>query len=83
MVRAPPGSFLAELLTELRRDCDRTKDAWLVGVLRLLSLGISFRRSACVVARVDSMLERMRDENISILVQSCVDNFSTSAIREA
>ena len=66
MVRAPPGSFLAELLTELRRDCDRTKDAWLVGVLRLLSLGISFRRSACLVPRVDSLLERIRDENMSI-----------------
>ena len=35
MVRAPPGSFLAELLAELRRDCELT--AWLCGVLRLLS----------------------------------------------
>ena len=64
MVRALPGSFLAELLTELRRECLRPKnhDAWLFGVLRLLSLGLSFRRDECVVARVDSMLERIRDE---------------------
>ena len=39
MVRAPPGSFSAELLEELRRDCERSYDAWLFGVLRMLSLG--------------------------------------------
>ena len=27
MVRAPRGSFLAELLAELRRDCERSYDA--------------------------------------------------------
>ena len=69
MVRAPRGSFIAELLAELRRDCERTMDAWLFGVLRMLSLGLSFRRSKCMVARVDSMLERIRAENISLLVQ--------------
>ena len=69
MVRAPPRSFLAELLVGLRRDCERgNKDAWLFGVMRLLSLGLSFRRSECLIARVDSMLERIRDENMSILV---------------
>ena len=64
MVRAPRGSFVAELLAELRRDCKRIKDAWLFGVLRMLSLGLSFRRSKCLVARVDSMLERIRDEYV-------------------
>ena len=47
--------FGAELLAELRRDCERTRDAWLFGVLRMLSFGLSFRRSKCMVARVDSM----------------------------
>ena len=41
MVRAPRGSFLAELLAELRRDCERSYDAWLFGALRMLSLEIS------------------------------------------
>merc|ERR550514_1406580 len=41
----------------------------LFSVLRMLSLGLSFRRSKCMVARVDSMLERIRDENINLLVQ--------------
>ena len=46
MVRAPRGSFLAELLAELRRDCERSTnhanhDAWLFGALRMLSLEIS------------------------------------------
>ena len=83
MVRAPRGSFLAELLVELRRDCERTRDAWLFGVLRMLSLGLSFRRSKCMVARVDSMLERIRDENITLLVQICSENLSTNALKNA
>ena len=83
MVRAPRGSFLAELLVELRRDCERTRDAWLFGVLRMLSLGLSFRRSKCMVARVDSMLERIRDENINLLVQICSENLSTNALKNA
>ena len=83
MVRAPRGSFLAELLAELRRDCERSYDAWLFGALRMLSLGLSFRRSKCLVARVDSMLERIRDEDMSLLVQICAENISTNAIREA
>ena len=64
MVRAPLGSFLAELLTERRRECLRPNnyDAWLFGVLRLLSLDLSFRRGECMVARVDCMLERIRDK---------------------
>ena len=85
MVRAPPGSFLAELLTELRRECLRPNnyDAWLFGVLRLLSLGLSFRRDACLVARVDSMLERIRDEKVSNLVQIFADNFAARALSDA
>ena len=83
ILRAPPGYFLAELLAELRRDCLRSKYAWLLGALRLLSLGLSFRRSACLVARVDSMLERIRDESMLRLVRIFGDNFSTSALREA
>ena len=68
MVRALPGSFLAELLSELRRECLRLKnhDAWLFGILRLLSLGLSFRRDECMIARVDSMLDRIRDEKVPI-----------------
>ena len=85
MVRAPPGSFLAELLTELRRECLRPNnyDAWLFGVLRLLSLGLSFRRDACLVARVDSMLERIRDEKLSFLVQIFGENFAARALSDA
>ena len=62
MVRAPRGSFLAELLAELRRDCERSYDAWLFGALRMLSLGLSFRRSnsKCLVARVDSRASVMK-----------------------
>ena len=85
MVRALPGSFLAELLTELRRECLRPKnhDAWLFGVLRLLRLGLSFRRNECMVARVDSMLERIRDEKLSILVHIFADNFVARALSDA
>ena len=85
MVRAPPGSFLAELLTELRRECLRPNnhDVWLFGVLRLLSLGLSFRRDEYMVARVDSMLERIRDEKVSILGNIFADNFAARALRDA
>ena len=68
LVRAPPGSFLAELLAELRRECLRAcVHSWLFGVLRLLEMGLSFRRDLCLVARVDSMLERIRSENVNFL----------------
>ena len=62
MARAPRGSFLAELLAELRRDCERSYDAWLFGALHMLSLGLSFRRSnsKCLVARVDSRASVMK-----------------------
>ena len=49
----------------------------------MLSLGLSFRRSKCMVARVDSMLERIRDENITLLVQICSENLSTNALKNA
>ena len=66
MVRDPRVSFLAELLAELRRDCERSYATWFFGVLRMLSLGLPFRRSniKCLVARADSMLERIRDQNM-------------------
>ena len=62
LVRAPPGSFLAELLSETRRECLHSHDTWLFGVLRLLEIGLSFRRDRCLAARVDPMFERMRTE---------------------
>ena len=85
MVRALPGFFLAELLTELRRESLRPNnhDVWLFGVLRLLSLGLSFRRDEYMVARVDSMLERIRDEKVSILGNIFADNFAARALRDA
>ena len=36
-----------------------------------------------MVARVDSMLERIRDENITLLVQICSENLSTNALKNA
>ena len=36
-----------------------------------------------MVARVDSMLERIRDEKLSILVQIFADNFAARALKDA
>ena len=84
LVRAPPGSFLAELLAELRRECLRAcVHSWLFGVLRLLEMGLSFRRDLCLVARVDSMLERIRTENVNFLTSIFTENFSARALKES
>ena len=56
LARAPGGSFLAALLTELRRECGHSHDALLFGVLSALSSGLSFPR-CCRLARVDRMLD--------------------------
>ena len=64
MVRAKLDTFLAELFVELRRDCLRFRDAWLLLVLELLSSGLSLTRNACSVARVDCMVQHLRSENL-------------------
>ena len=62
LARAPPGSFLAKLLSELRPECLHSSDTWHFGVLRLNEIGLSFRRTGDLADRVDSMLERIRTE---------------------
>lgn len=83
LVRAPIGSFLAALLSELRQECMHTQDAWLCGVHRLLSVGLSFPPSACRVLRVNSMLQRLRQDNPRQLMEVFVDQFSAASVREA
>ena len=83
LVDAPRGSFLAALLTELRSDCLRSKDAWLFGVLRLLSSGLSFQPARCLVGRVDNMLERIRSGNLTLLTQILADRFAVSELKTA
>ena len=67
MTRAPRGSFLAALLAELGSECTRSPKSWLFGALRLLSRALAFPRAACLLARVDNMLERVRDSKLSLL----------------
>ena len=80
MLRAPPGSFLAELLIELISDCRANKHAWLFGALRIVSKGLSFPRRDCLLARVESMLDRLRVEPSAILPRIFTDNLTQSII---
>jgi hypothetical protein len=83
LVRAPPGSFLAALLSELRSECEHSQEAWLFGVLRALSSGLSFQRTGFLPERVDFMLERVRSENPSVLMEIFVERCSATLLREA
>ena len=67
MTQAPRGSFLAALLSELRSECILSPKSWLFGAVRLLSRALAFPRAACLLARVDNMLEHIRESNISSL----------------
>ena len=83
MLRALPGSFLAELLIELISDCrvnKHAKHAWLFGALRIISKGLSFPRRDCLLARVESMLDRLRVEPSAILPRIFTDNLTQSII---
>ena len=82
MSRAPRGSFLAALLAELRSECTRSPKSWLFGALRLLSRALAFRRAACLLARVDNMLEYVRESKFSLLRETFRENYS-KAIRRA
>ena len=83
MLRALPGSFLAELLFELINDCRVNKHAWLFGALRIISKGLSFPRRDCLLARVESMLDRLRVEPSAILLRIFTDTLTQSIYREA
>ena len=83
MLRAPPGSFLAELLIELISDCRANKHAWLFGALRIVSKGLSFPRRDCLLARVESMLDGLRVEPSAILLRIFTVNLTQSIYREA
>ena len=80
MLRALPGSFLAELLFELINDCRVNKHAWLFGALGIISKGLSFPRRDCLLARVESMLDRLRVEPSAILPRIFTDNLTQSII---
>ena len=67
MTQAPRGSFLAALLSELRSECILSPKSWLFGAVRLLSRALAFPRAACLLARVDNMLEHIRESNMSSL----------------
>ena len=69
MLRAPPGTFLAELPIELQNDCRVNQHAWLFGALGIISKGLSFPRRDCLLARVDSILDRLRVESSAILLK--------------
>ena len=65
MSRAPRGSFLAALLSELRSECTRSPKSWLFGALSLLSRALVLPRAARLLSRVD-MLEYVRESNFSL-----------------
>ena len=83
MLRSPRGTFLAELFVELRRDCRINNKAWLFGALRILSKGLSFQRSACLLERVDNMLDRLKKEPSASLLKVFSDNLSQYLYRNA
>ena len=51
MSRAPRGSCLAALLSELRSECTRSPKSWLFGALSLLSRALVFPRAARLLSR--------------------------------
>ena len=82
MSRAPRGSFLAALLTELRSECTWSPKFWLFGALRLLSRALVFPRAARLISRVDNMLEYVRESSSSFLREIFRENH-LKAIRRA
>ena len=52
------------------------------GALRLLSRALAFRRAACLLARVDNMLEYVRESKFPLLRETFRVNYS-KAIRRA
>ena len=50
--------------------------------LRLLSRALAFRRAACLLARVDNMIEYVRESKFSLLRETFRENYS-KAIRRA
>ena len=83
MTRAPRGSFLAELLAELRADCNVNPKAWLFGALKILSKGLTFQRADCLLARVDFMLGRIRQEPVALLFHVFTENLENYIYRAA
>ena len=81
MSRAPRGSFLAALLAELRSECTRSPKSWLFGALRLLSRALAFRRAACLLARVDNMIEYVRESKFSLLRETFRENYSKAILQ--
>ena len=75
---------MAALLSELRSECILSPKSWLFGAVRLLSRSLAFPGAACLLARVDNMLEHIRESNISSLrdIFRVSENFS-KAIRHA
>ena len=68
MTKAPRGSFLADLLAELKLELNRnlkTHKSWLIGALRLISRGLCIPREGDLRARVARMLERIHNFDIN------------------
>ena len=82
-LRAPPGTFLAELLVELKSDSRVNQHAWLFGVLRIISKGLSFPRRDCLLERVENMFDRLRVEPTALLFKIFTENVTQSMYRTA
>ena len=83
MLRAPPETFLAELLVELKSDSRVNQHAWLFGALKIISKGLSFPRRDCLLERVESMLDRLRVEPTALLFKIFTENVTQSMYRTA
>ena len=83
MLRAPPRTFPAELLVELKSDSRVNQHAWLFGALKIISKGLSFPRRDCLLERVESMLDRLRVEPTALLFQIFTENIKQSMYRTA
>ena len=68
MTRAPPGSFLAAILVELKSECMRSPKAWLFSALRVLSKGIYIPKEGSLLDRVEKLLDRIRERKTLIFI---------------
>ena len=83
MTRAPPGSFLAAILIELKSECMRSPKAWLFSALRVLSKGIYIPKEGSLLDRVEKLLDRIRENKISYFHSFFKDRYSNTLLHAA
>ena len=83
MTRAPQGSVLAALPVELKSECMRSPKAWLLRALHVLSKGIYTAKEGSLLDRVEKMLDRIPEKEMSYFHSFFKDRYSNTLLHAA